>query len=115
MSLFVNEWIHIRMYEGSQPIAPSAGCIFKNPEKDYAGRIIDELGLKKMCVGGAEISDKHGNFIIHRGGSTSQDVQSLISLIQKRVKEKLGIDLETEVLMLGNEMTGSQDDGGSAI
>ena len=89
----------------SQPVAPSAGCIFKNPDNDYAGRLIDELGLKKMSVGGAEVSDKHGNFIVNRGGSTAKDVQSLIALIQKRVKEERGIDLETEVLLLGNEIS----------
>ena len=100
--------------KGSQPIAPSAGCIFKNPEKDYAGRLIDELGLKKMSVGGAEVSDKHGNFIVNRGGSTSKDVQSLIALIQKRVKEARGIDLETEVLLLGNEALDQVDDEGAS-
>ena len=100
--------------KGSQPIAPSAGCIFKNPEKDYAGRLIDELGLKKMSVGGAEVSDKHGNFIVNRGGSTSKDVQSLIALIQKRVKEARGIDLETEVLLLGNEALDRVDDEGAS-
>jgi UDP-N-acetylenolpyruvoylglucosamine reductase len=100
--------------KGSQPIAPSAGCIFKNPEKDYAGRLIDELGLKKMSVGGAEVSDKHGNFIVNRGGSTSKDVQSLIALIQKRVKEARGIDLETEVLLLGNEVFDKADDEGTS-
>jgi UDP-N-acetylenolpyruvoylglucosamine reductase len=100
--------------KGSQPVAPSAGCIFKNPENDYAGRLIDELGLKKMSVGGAEVSDKHGNFIVNRGGSTSKDVQSLIALIQKRVKEARGIDLETEVLLLGNEVFDKADDEGTS-
>ena len=98
--------------KGSQPVAPSAGCIFKNPDNEYAGRLIDELGLKNMSVGGAEVSDKHGNFIINRGGSTSKDVESLIALIQKRVKEERGIDLEPEVLILGGEVLKSLGDEG---
>ncbi|MFL2847391.1 MAG: UDP-N-acetylmuramate dehydrogenase [Coraliomargaritaceae bacterium] len=102
--------------KGSQPIAPSAGCIFKNPENDYAGRLIDDLGLKNTSVGGAAVSDKHGNFIVNRGGSTSKDVQSLIALIQKRVKEAHGIDLEPEVLLLGDELPNTNtlgDEGAS--
>lgn len=98
--------------KGSQPVAPSAGCIFKNPDNEYAGRLIDELGLKNISVGGAEVSDKHGNFIINRGGSTSKDVESLIALIQKRVKEERGIDLEPEVLILGGEVLKSLGDEG---
>jgi UDP-N-acetylmuramate dehydrogenase len=65
-----------------------------------------------MSVGGAEVSDKHGNFIINRGGSTSKDVESLIALIQKRVKEERGIDLEPEVLILGDEVLKSLGDEG---
>jgi UDP-N-acetylenolpyruvoylglucosamine reductase len=99
--------------KGSQPIAPSAGCIFKNPENDYAGRLIDELGLKNISVGGAAVSDKHGNFIVNQGGSTSKDVRSLIALIQKRVKEECGIDLEPEVLLLGDELPTALDDEGA--
>ena len=100
--------------KGSQPVAPSAGCIFKNPDNNYAGRLIDELGLKNMSVGGAEVSDKHGNFIVNRGGSTSKDVQSLIALIQKRVKEERGIDLEPEVLFLGDEVSNYAGDKGAS-
>ena len=96
--------------KGSQPVAPSAGCIFKNPHNDYAGRLIDELGLKNLSIGGAEVSGKHGNFIINQGGSTSKDVQCLIALIQKRVKEERGIDLEPEVLFLGNQNSNSAID-----
>ena len=100
--------------KGSQPVAPSAGCIFKNPEDSYAGRLIDELGLKNMSVGGAEVSEKHGNFIVNRGGSTSKDVQSLIALIQKRVKEERGIELEPEVLFLGDEISDLAGDKGAS-
>ena len=91
----------------SQPIAPSAGCIFKNPSQDTAGRLIDALGLKKLSVGGAEVSEVHGNFIVNRGQSSASDVQALIALIQERVKAETGIELETEVLFLGE--TGHQE------
>ena len=100
--------------KGSQPVAPSAGCIFKNPDDNYAGRLIDELGLKNMSVCGAEVSEKHGNFIVNRGGSTSKDVQSLIALIQTRVKEERGIDLEPEVLFLGDEISDLAGDKGAS-
>jgi len=87
----------------SQPIAPSAGCIFKNPNKDYAGRLIDELGLKNLSVGGAEVSEVHGNFIVNRGHSSASDVRTLIALIQERVKAETGIELEPEILYLGED------------
>lgn len=87
--------------KGSQPVAPSAGCIFKNPSGNYAGRLIDELGLKGTSIGGAEVSDIHGNFIINRGGSTASEVQSLVRLIREKVKRESGYELEPEVLLLG--------------
>ena len=88
--------------KNSQPIAPSAGCIFKNHSHGYAGKLIDELGLKNLRIGGAEVSEVHGNFIINRENASSKDVNELIKLIQKKVKAEKGIDLETEVLFLGN-------------
>lgn len=87
--------------KGSQPIAPSAGCIFKNPNGNYAGRLIDELGLKGASFGKAEVSDVHGNFIINKGGSTALEVQSLIRRIRKKVRNESGYELEPEVLLLG--------------
>lgn len=85
----------------SQPAAPSAGCIFKNPITIPAGKLIDELGLKGMRVGGAMVSEVHGNFIVNDGGATARDVLELIELIQRRAKEARGIDLETEVEIVG--------------
>lgn len=88
----------------SQPAAPSAGCIFKNPGPSPAGKIIDELGLKNLQMGKARVSEVHGNFIVNEGGATSQDVLALISEIKKTVKEKRKIDLETEVIVLGEDL-----------
>ncbi len=85
----------------SQPAAPSAGCAFKNPATMPAGRLIDQLGLKGTRVGGAVVSQKHGNFIINDGRATAQDVLDLIALLKAKVKAATGIDLHTEVEILG--------------
>ena len=87
----------------SQPAAPSAGCIFKNPQALPAGRLIDELGLKGTRVGGAVVSDLHGNFIVNDGGATARDILNLIEIIKDRAKSARGIDLETEVQILGED------------
>jgi UDP-N-acetylmuramate--alanine ligase len=97
----------LKAYSGkrwsSQPAAPSAGCIFKNPGPLPAGRLIDELGLKNLSVGPARVSEVHGNFIVNDGGATADDVLQLISLIQSRARETRQIDLHTEVIVLGEE------------
>ena len=85
----------------SQPAAASAGCIFKNPQAIPAGRLIDELGLKGTRVGGAVVSDVHGNFIVNDGKATARDVLNLIEIIKQRASSARGIDLETEVEILG--------------
>jgi UDP-N-acetylenolpyruvoylglucosamine reductase len=85
----------------SQPKEPSAGCIFKNPKTIPAGKLIDELGLKGTRVGGAMVSDVHGNFIVNDGSATATDVLSLIDVVKQRVKSARGIELETEVEILG--------------
>jgi UDP-N-acetylmuramate--L-alanine ligase/UDP-N-acetylenolpyruvoylglucosamine reductase len=85
----------------SQPAASSAGCIFKNPQALPAGKLIDELGLKGTRVGGAVVSDVHGNFIVNDGNATAGDVLNLIEIIKQRAKSARGIDLETEVQILG--------------
>jgi UDP-N-acetylmuramate--alanine ligase len=97
----------LKAYSGkrwnSQPAAPSAGCIFKNPGPLPAGKLIDELGLKNLSVGPARVSEVHGNFIVNDGGATAEDVLQLISLIQNRARETRQIDLHTEVIVLGEE------------
>lgn len=87
----------------SQPSEPSAGCIFKNPAGMSAGRLIDEVGLKGTVIGGARVSEIHGNFIVNAGGSTAADVLKLIEVVRHRVFEARGILLETEVLIVGEE------------
>ncbi len=85
----------------SQPRGASAGCIFKNPEGNYAGKLIDELGIKGMRVGAAEVSGVHGNFIVNQGGATAADVVELVRRIRAKVKADSGYLLEPEVLLVG--------------
>lgn len=87
----------------SQPAAPSAGCIFKNPQTVPAGKLIDELGLKGTRVGGAMVSDVHGNFIVNDGHATARDVLALIEVIKDRARMARGIELHTEVEILGED------------
>jgi len=85
----------------SQPAAPSAGCIFKNPTSLSAGQLIDELGLKGMRVGGAVVAAEHANFIVNGGGATARDMLELIEFIRRRVRAERAIDLEMEVEVVG--------------
>ena len=85
----------------SQPVASSAGCMFKNPDHISAGKLIDELGLKGTRVGEAMISELHGNFIVNLGGAVAADVVSLIKLVQERVMSAHQIELEVEVQVVG--------------
>ena len=87
----------------TQPKAASAGCTFKNPEICGAGQLIDELGLKETGVGKAEVSPEHGNFIVNRGKATASDVLGLIDQIRATARDKRGIELETEVQILGED------------
>jgi len=86
----------------SQPAAPSAGCIFKNPLTIPAGKLVDELGLKGARVGGAYVSAEHGNFIVNDGTATAQNILELIELIRGRARAQRGIELETEVEIVGD-------------
>lgn len=87
----------------SQPAAPSAGCIFKNPGTIPAGKLIDEMGIKGTRVGDAVVSQEHGNFIINDGQATAQDVLNLIDVIKKRARSERGVELETEVEIIGED------------
>lgn len=81
----------------SQPLEyPSAGSVFRNPEGDYAGRLIEEIGYKGKQIGGAMVSTKHANFIINYNNATGEDVKELINEIKDKVKEKYNIDLKVE-------------------
>jgi UDP-N-acetylmuramate dehydrogenase len=79
----------------------SAGCIFKNPPGDAAGRLIDSAGLKGMRIGGAVVSDVHANYILNDRGATAADVEELIELVRARVLEEAGVELELEVEIIG--------------
>jgi UDP-N-acetylenolpyruvoylglucosamine reductase len=85
----------------SQPAAASAGCIFKNPGTIPAGKLIDELGLKGLRVGGAVVSSEHGNFMVNEGNATAQNVLDLIERLTNRAKAIRGVELETEVQIVG--------------
>ncbi|MDQ6766112.1 MAG: UDP-N-acetylmuramate--L-alanine ligase [Verrucomicrobiota bacterium] len=85
----------------TQPIAKSAGCIFKNPASGPAGKIVDELGMKNSAVGAARISEVHGNFLVNDGGASAADVLELIEKVQAVAREQRGIELETEVQIVG--------------
>lgn len=88
-------WI---MKKSTQPLSfQSAGCIFKNPRGLSAGALIEQAGLKGTKVGQAEVSDRHGNFIVTGEGASSADVMKLIELIRSRVAEVHGVDLELEI------------------
>ncbi|MBV9463335.1 MAG: UDP-N-acetylmuramate dehydrogenase, partial [Verrucomicrobiae bacterium] len=87
----------------SQPAKPSSGCIFKNTPTVPAGKLLDELKLKGLRFGDAVVSDVHGNFIVNAGKATAADVLQLIALIKERVRSARGLELETEVIVLGDE------------
>jgi UDP-N-acetylmuramate--L-alanine ligase/UDP-N-acetylenolpyruvoylglucosamine reductase len=87
----------------SQPVAASAGCIFKNPTEIPAGKLIDELGFKNFTVGKARVSEVHGNFIVNDGGATADEVLTLIEEIKAAAMRERGIDLHTEVQIVGKD------------
>ena len=80
---------------------PSFGSVFKNPTNDYAGKLIEELGLKGLKIGGAEVSTMHANFIVNSSNANSQDILDLITVIQQKILQKKGIFLQPEVRMIG--------------
>jgi len=86
----------------NQPSTPSAGSCFKNPEGDYAGRLIEAVGLKGKKVGGMEFSEIHANFLVNHGSGTYDDAIYLIDEAKKRVKKEFGIELECEIKILQN-------------
>lgn len=81
---------------------PSAGSVFKNPPGDFAGRLIEAVGLKGVRIGDAQISPKHANFIVNRGQARSRDILALIQLAQEKVSQEFGVQLELEIEVVGN-------------
>lgn len=90
--------------EDKQPLEyPSAGSTFKRPEGHFAGKLIEDSGLKGFSIGGAAVSEKHSGFVINKGGATAKDILDLIEYVQKEVKIKFGVDLSPEVRIIGEE------------
>lgn len=85
-----------------QPVNfPSAGSFFKRPEGYFAGKLIQDAGLKGVSVGGAQVSELHSGFIINKGGATATDILQLMEIVQARVMDEFGVKLETEVRIIG--------------
>lgn len=94
---------HLDRRRQKQPLTlPNSGSVFKNPEGDTAGRLIEEAGLKGFSIGDAAVSIKHANFIVNQGEAAAADILELIETVQKVVKDKTGIDLETEIVVTGD-------------
>jgi UDP-N-acetylmuramate dehydrogenase len=90
-----------RQRKEKQPLSqPSAGSVFKRPKGRFAGALIEGCGLKGFSVGGAQISPMHAGFIVNNGNATERDVLELISIIQKRVFDETGVQLEREIKLL---------------
>src|SRR3990170_3535395 len=83
--------------KATQPPGASMGSMFKNPNGDYAGKLIESAGLKGARIGNAEISPLHGNFFINHADTKAADIRALIQLVQETVKEKQGVELELEI------------------
>ena len=81
---------------------PSCGSVFTNPKGDYAGRLIEQAGLKGRIIGGAQISEKHANFIVNLGGASARDVYDLIALCRSEVYEQFSVILHPEVRLIGD-------------
>ncbi|SLM47907.1 UDP-N-acetylenolpyruvoylglucosamine reductase [Nitrospira japonica] len=96
----VKEYLHYR--RDTQPLTlPSAGCVFKNPINDSAGRLIETLKLKGLRVGDAEVSTRHGNFIVNRGHARAADVVALIGKVRRAIKRQAGVRLDLELRIVG--------------
>ncbi|MBF1203505.1 MAG: UDP-N-acetylenolpyruvoylglucosamine reductase, partial [Fusobacterium periodonticum] len=87
--------------ESKHPLdKPSLGSTFKNPEGDFAARLISECGLKGTIIGNAQIAEKHPNFVLNLGGATFEDITNILTLVKKSVFEKFGVKLEEEIIIV---------------
>lgn len=90
--------------KSKQPLEmPSAGSVFRRPEGHFVGKLVDDCNLKGYSIGGAQVSEKHSGFIVNKGNATCTDVLDLIKHIKKTVKDNFGVELETEVKIIGEE------------
>jgi len=97
----VKDYLHYR--RDTQPLTlPSAGCVFKNPPNDSAGRVVEAAGLKGTSVGDAQVSTKHANFIVNQGHASAADVLSLIKKVRARIARTMGVKLELELKVVGD-------------
>ena len=102
MMLHASMEASLKRRRSTQPLSqPSCGSVFKGPDGDSAGRLIEACGLKGLKIGGAQISEVHANFIVNTGNATAQDVLSLMKIAQDKVKEEHGVELRPEVKFLG--------------
>ncbi|NOR80667.1 MAG: UDP-N-acetylmuramate dehydrogenase [Methyloprofundus sp.] len=90
----------------TQPTSlPSCGSVFRNPANDFAARLIEASGLKGYSIGGAEVSEKHANFIVNTGDAKAADIEQLIKYVQSEVAQQQGVELQTEVCIIGNKLS----------
>jgi UDP-N-acetylmuramate dehydrogenase len=93
----------LKKKKATQPLAlAAAGCVWKNPSADQAGRLIEKAGLRGKRVGSAEISAKHANFIVNRGGASAADILALMDLVSERVHKQTGTRLQPEIRIVGD-------------
>jgi UDP-N-acetylmuramate dehydrogenase len=93
----------------TQPLnLPNAGSVFRNPEGNYAARLIEDCGLKGYCIGGAQVSEKHANFIVNTRDATAVDIENLIGHVHMNVLRETGVDLQREVRIIGEKL-GNKD------
>jgi UDP-N-acetylmuramate dehydrogenase len=117
---FVGAWFRLQQGDGeqsraeikellakriaSQPLnQPNAGSVFRNPPGDYAARLIQACGLKGRQIGGAQVSEKHANFIVNVGDATAADIENLINAVQAVVQQQTGVTLQPEVRIVGEK------------
>lgn len=90
--------------QNKQPLEfPSAGSTFRRPEGYFAGKLVQDAGFRGYCIGGAQVSEKHSGFVINKGDATAADILELIATIQAGVREQFGVELKTEVIVIGED------------
>jgi UDP-N-acetylmuramate dehydrogenase len=93
---------YLQYRKDTQPLAlPSAGCVFRNPHRDSAGRLVEKAGLKGARIGDAQVSDKHANFVVNLGAARAKDVLELIRKVRREVKRRTGVSLDLELKVVG--------------